>query len=455
VTAPAEAAAGDLPGRGGAEAAPAARPASSAAAADGRSAAPPAAVRAPAAQRAGAAGGSADAGDDRPQRPEDPALRGSNQAGMRAHNERLVLTLVRQNGALAKSDIARITGLSAQTVSVIMRALEADGLLVRGDPVRGRIGQPSVPLSLAPDGAFFLGLKVGRRSCDLVLVDFLGRPRAFRRRVHPWPTPGGVRRFTAAALPEVLAALAPAERARVAGIGIAMPFQLWSWVEHIGAPQAEMDAWRTADLAADLAALTGLPATVQNDATSACRAELVFGRGEKPADFLSFYVGFFIGGGLVLGGRLFTGRTGNAAGVGPMPVPGRDGRMRRLLEIASLATIAARARARGLDDSAIWETPEHWDLPPGLVEDWIEEAAEGLASAALSAASLVELQAVYIEGWMPAPVRAALAERTRAAFFRLDLSGIDPPEFREGTIGPNARALGAAAIPLTQRYLLD
>ena len=42
-----------------------------------------------------------------------------------------VLSLLRQHGALAKSDIARMTGLSAQTVSVIMRALEEDGLLVR------------------------------------------------------------------------------------------------------------------------------------------------------------------------------------------------------------------------------------------------------------------------------------------------------------------------------------
>ena len=77
---------------------------------------------------------------------DDLARRGSNQSGMRDHNERLVLSLLRQAGALAKSDLARMTGLSAQTVSVIMRALEGDGLLVRGEPVRGRIGQPSVPI---------------------------------------------------------------------------------------------------------------------------------------------------------------------------------------------------------------------------------------------------------------------------------------------------------------------
>ncbi|MGN6450900.1 MAG: winged helix-turn-helix transcriptional regulator, partial [Brucella intermedia] len=50
--------------------------------------------------------------------------RGSNQIGVRAYNERLVLALVRRHGALARADIARLTGLSAQTVSVIIRALE-------------------------------------------------------------------------------------------------------------------------------------------------------------------------------------------------------------------------------------------------------------------------------------------------------------------------------------------
>ncbi|MBA3447577.1 MAG: winged helix-turn-helix domain-containing protein, partial [Pseudaminobacter sp.] len=65
---------------------------------------------------------------------------GTNQSGMREHNERLVLSLVRQHGSLAKSDIARMTRLSAQTVSVIMRELEEAGLLLRREPVRGKIG---------------------------------------------------------------------------------------------------------------------------------------------------------------------------------------------------------------------------------------------------------------------------------------------------------------------------
>jgi len=101
-----------------------------------------------------------------------PGSRGTNQAGVRLYNERLILSLIRRHRSLAKVEIARLTGLSTQTTTVIINRLEADGLLIPGEPQRGRVGQPSVPYSLNPDGAFGLGLMIGRRSSDLVLMDF-------------------------------------------------------------------------------------------------------------------------------------------------------------------------------------------------------------------------------------------------------------------------------------------
>ncbi|MCF8483991.1 MAG: ROK family transcriptional regulator [Rhodobacteraceae bacterium] len=374
---------------------------------------------------------------------------------MRAQNERLVLTLVRQHGALAKSDIARITGLSAQTVSVIMRSLEQDGLLQRGEPIRGRIGQPSVPMSLAAEGAFFLGLKIGRRSVDLTLIDFLGKVRATERRVYRYPTPDAVVGFVKDALPRLTSILSTKQRRRIGGLGVAMPFQLWNWVQFIGAPQAKMDAWRTRDIQAELGKLTAMPVFVQNDATAACGAELVFGTGDRPKDFLYFYVGYFIGGGLVLNGHLFTGRTGNAAGVGPMPVPGADGTMRRLLTVASASALSMAMDAAGEASEQLWERHEEWQVSPAILSAWIDQAAEGLAYAILSASTLLELEAVLIDGWIPKSVRAEIVARTTIALHKLDLAGIDAPVIKEGTVGAEARALGAAAIPLSQRYLLD
>jgi predicted NBD/HSP70 family sugar kinase len=86
---------------------------------------------------------------------------------------------------------------------------------------------------------------------------------------------------------------------------------------------------------------------------------------------------------------------------------------------------------------------------------WLDQAAEGLAWAALTAATLLEIEAVLIDGWMPTDVRAELTRRTQIALAALDLSGITPPAIREGTVGAEARSLGAAAIPLSQRYLID
>ena len=65
--------------------------------------------------------------------------RGTSQTGLRRYNERLVLSLIRRHGALPKAEIARLTGLSAQTISVIMKQLDADRLVRREAPVRGRV----------------------------------------------------------------------------------------------------------------------------------------------------------------------------------------------------------------------------------------------------------------------------------------------------------------------------
>jgi predicted NBD/HSP70 family sugar kinase/biotin operon repressor len=386
---------------------------------------------------------------------DDVARRGSNQSGMRDHNERLVLSLVRHETALSKSDIARMTGLSAQTVSVIMRALEQDGLLVRGEPVRGRIGQPSIPMSLNPDGAFFFGLKIGRRSADLILIDFLGRVRATRRKVYRYPTPDAVVAFVAETMPRLSSDLAPAPRGRIGGMGVAMPFQLWNWVSVLGVPQEEMDAWRSRDIGAELQAALGLPVYVQNDATAACGAELIFGARDRTKDFLYFYFGTFIGGGLVMNGQLFLGRTGNAAAVGSIQVPAPDGGTRRLIDLASMSVLAEAMEAAGQPSDHLWTQHERWDVSQDVLSRWLDQAAAALAYATLAAAALLEVQSVLIDGWMPVAVRAALVRRTDAALLRLDLAGIDVPAIREGTVGAGARALGAAAIPLSQRYLID
>ncbi|MER8548725.1 ROK family transcriptional regulator [Mesorhizobium sp. M0684] len=390
-----------------------------------------------------------------PDAAESRLHRGTNQSGMRDHNERLVLSLVRQHGSLAKSDIARMTGLSAQTVSVIMRELEEDDLLVRQAPLRGKIGQPSIPMALNPDGAYFIGLKIGRRSAELVLIDFLGNVRSMLQHSYRYPAPRETVEFVASGMKKMRGELTPAQDKRIAGLGIAMPFELWNWADTAGAPREIMDEWRHRDIRADIQAQCEFPVYLQNDATSACGAELVFGHAAGAArDFVYFYIGAFAGGGIVLNGRLFGGPTGNAGALGSMPVPGPDGKPTQLIDVASIAMLEKALNARGIEASHLWTSPGDWGEIGAELDDWIASASQALAYAIVSASSVIDFEAAVIDGWMPLAVRRRLVDAIIQAIGRIDGEGLRLPAVREGTVGIHARALGGASLPLSERFLI-
>jgi predicted NBD/HSP70 family sugar kinase len=392
-------------------------------------------------------------------RSADPAEsrfhRGTNQSGMRDANERVVLSLVRRHGSLSKTDIARMTGLSAQTVSVIMRELENEGLLLRQEPIRGKIGQPSIPMALNPDGAYFLGLKIGRRSAELVLIDFLGKVRASRQMSYRYPAPHETVEFVTEGLTQIRAGLTAAQDKRIAGLGIAMPFELWNWADTAGAPREVMNQWRHRDMRSDIQTQCSFPVYLQNDATSACGAELVFGQTGGLRDFIYFYIGAFAGGGIVLNGSLYSGPSGNAGALGSMPVPGPGGKPIQLIDIASIAILEQALTAKGQDASYLWTSPEDWgDLGDDL-DTWVERAASALAYGVVAASSVIDFEAAIIDGWMPASVRRRLVAATQAAIGKVDVEGLRIPSVREGTVGIHARALGGASLPLSERFLVS
>ena len=114
---------------------------------------------------------------------------GINQRGLRNHNERLILSVLQRFGPTPGSDLARMTRLSAQTVSNILRKLEGDEVVIRSEPVKGRVGKPSIPMKLNPDGAFAIGMKLGRRSAEVVLLDLCGSVRELSSIAFSHPEP--------------------------------------------------------------------------------------------------------------------------------------------------------------------------------------------------------------------------------------------------------------------------
>jgi predicted NBD/HSP70 family sugar kinase len=384
-----------------------------------------------------------------------PMASGADQTGVRLYNERLLLSLVRRFGQLSKIEMARMTGLSVQSTSAIMNRLQADGLLRREAPVRGRVGQPTVPVSLDPEGAFSLGLKIGRRSCDLVLIDFRGNIRRRGRQTYAYPTPDNVMDFFKRQWPDVTGALTSSQRARVAGLGVASPFQLWNWSAEIGAPDGAMDGWRAYSIQEEIGRVCPLPVTLCNDATSACAAEFFFGEAWRQRDYLYFFLGAFVGGGLVLDGALYTGRTGNAAALGSMPIGATEDGAAQLISRASIYQLEKRVEAAGLDPSPIWRAPEAWSDYGAPLEQWIDDASLALAQAAISALSVLDVAAIVIDGAMPVGVRQKICLRVAAHFETLDRRGLSDVRIMAGAIGADARAIGGAALPLIKNFARD
>lgn len=385
--------------------------------------------------------------------------RGTNQSGVRLYNERLVLSLVRHHGALPRADIARLTGLSPPTVSTIMRVLKADGLVLEAAPSRGRVGQPSVPVALDPDGAYAIGVKVGRRSADILLVDFLNRIRSEVREAYAYPDSRELVAFIRNGIDALSARLPPAKRRRIAGVGIAMPFELWNWEEELGAPPGAMQGWRDFDLQGAVAGMSPYPVYLGNDATAACAAELFAGTAGTHPEFLHVFIAWFIGGGLVVNGNLFPGRNGYAGSLGQILVPDgdNDGRpvVRQLLHAGSVYVLDRMVRAAGGDPRLIHESPDDWGGLEPVLGAWIDRVASALAYALVAAVSVVDLQAIVIDGIMPAGVRRRVVERVRERVGGLERRGLRPFAVVEGTVGARGPALGAASLPFLAKFMRD
>lgn len=360
------------------------------------------------------------------------------ELGLLSRNERLLLSLIRQHGPLPRAALAQQIGLSAQSVTNLTRKLIRCDLLDAGAVLRGKVGQPLTPLALSADGASFLGLKIGRRLAELALVDFTGRIRIHRQEVYAFPHPDQILRFARHGLDSIITGLSLRDRGRVMGLGIAIPGRLWDWGQ-------DMAPWKEVDLQDILAPELPFPVFTGNDATTACAAQLVFGKQPLPRDFIHIYVAHFAGGGIVLDGALRHGPRHNAGALGSMPVSGGG----QLLEQASVSVLERMVGKPLPPDDAGWK------IPLTIEQDWAEKSGEALAFVALSAVALADLPLVVIDGALPPATRARLATATRAALSGMPAAGIDRPKVIEGDLGRSARILGAAALPLSHFFLPD
>jgi predicted NBD/HSP70 family sugar kinase len=385
--------------------------------------------------------------------------RGSNQVGMRQFNERVVLQALRVHGSCPKAELARLTGLTAQTIGLITARLDEDQLLTREAPVRGRVGQPSVPIGLNPDGAFAVGIKIGRRSADWLLVDFTGHVRQRIVLDYPFPDAATLLPAIEANLNRLLDGLG-ALRSRVVGVGVAAPFQLGGWHRMLGLTEAQAQKWNQIDLAARVQAMTELPVSYAKDTSAACVAELLQGRGRDLHSFLYLFMDTFVGGGLVIDSHLHRGANGNAGAVASLPLQVASPDVRelpqQLISQASLWDLEQRFREHALDPMAAYDERAMRDPWLPHTREWIDRAALALAHCIVAGTAFLDVEAVVIDGVVAPDLLRDLWARTGEALKAYNQEGLQAmPRLELGSIGSDARALGGALLPLHACFAPD
>ncbi|MGH6892326.1 MAG: ROK family protein [Dongiaceae bacterium] len=385
---------------------------------------------------------------------------GSNSAALRRHNERVILTALRRLGEASKADLARRAGLTHNATGQIVHELEQQRLICTVGKRMGARGQPATLLRLDPGGIHSIGLKIGRRSIDALLVDFGGNAIEIRRQERAFPLPQEALAIALAEIKALRAAVPRSSRGALAGVGLAMPYNLGNWRRELGITSDAYAAWNDFDIAEELRKATGLPVFVENDGTAAAMAELFQGHGREFNDFVSIFIGTATGGGVVLDGDYRRGITGNAGDIGLIPVsPSRLPSARKhsrpfevLLARASIGALLRHfennvvvAKSRAELDLAI-------ESHPDLVDEWLADCADSLVVPVLAIGCVLDLECIVIDGDLPRDVITRLVDRLRGLLQSTVPEARQPPSVLVGAVGRNAASVGAAILPLHLNY---
>lgn len=299
-------------------------------------------------------------------------------------NQFLVLEALRQHGSLARSELARLTGLTAPTVGLIVKGLLEDGYLLERDTQPGpMVGRRAVPLELNPRAGIAIGVNLGITHARVIAADLLGGIHARHGfTVPPGVTPDWLVAQLTAYIRQILDEVKPR---RLLGVGCG----LHGLVDHERGVMrfAPHFGWHNVPFADLLSKSLGVAVVADNGVRSMTLGELWFGAGKGLRNFVCVAVGTGIGSGIVLEGRLHRGASDSAGEIGhftvdlggPLCSCGSYGCVEALASGPAIARRAVKLIKQG--------TPSRIS---GMVADLEEVTAETVARAAAAGDALAK-----------------------------------------------------------------
>ena len=379
------------------------------------------------------------------------AKNGANLEHAHLLNQRVVLDTVRLHGPVSRVEIARLTGLTNQTVFNIVDGLQRIKLIQDFGRRISERGQPARLFDTNADAAFSIGMHWERDHIVAVLVDFKGVARAQTYRGRYLSTPEETLKQGLDSIRELRR---KSKGKRIWGLGIALPGPLdLRNGKIIYLPN--FPGWEHVAVEDYFAEKTGLQVLVDNDATAAAIGESWYGAARPLSSFFYVYVGVGVGGGIFVDGRPYRGFRGSSGEVGHIVVDktkqakqcgcGKKGCLEAYLSLTSLCQCLQDA---GINQTGLAQLVELFENREAMLLDWLKNAAAYLAEMIGNLQMLFDPEAFVVGGHLPGPLLAFLCERCSAM---LERNQKDPPvpapRVLQGSLGDQAAALGAAALP--------
>lgn len=242
------------------------------------------------------------------------------------------------------------------------------------------------------------------------------------------------------------------------GVGLAVAGQVDVRQQRVVGATRRFEGWERVPLKAIVERVTGLPATMDNDAKAAARAELRWGAARGTRFAIVVTVGTGVGGALVVDGRVVDGTRGLAGHIGHIPVReegpvcpcGRTGCVE--LYAAAPAIVAAATEAAdpwvALHDATdVWRAAEKGQPWAQLA---LDRAAESLGMALAGLVHSLDPEVIVIGGGLSAWGESWRTRIERAVAARVMPAFAGCFEVRLAAYGPQAGIAGAGALVLDQ-----
>jgi predicted NBD/HSP70 family sugar kinase len=240
-----------------------------------------------------------------------------SQASLREANRARVLGVVRQHGPLTQVEIAAASGLSAATVSNMVKELDQAGMVGLSRSIRN--GRRAVLVSLASGGGLVAGVAFGERDVRVAVAN--SSREILAQQLMPLQADHvadeGMER--AARLLADLAETVSSGVEDISAIGFGLPMPVDAVSGEAGS-DAVLPGWRGVNVTEAMSAYLRAPVALDNTANLAALGELRSGalRGVRNGCYLKFSYG--VGAGIVINGDVFRGSAGTAGEIGHVTI---------------------------------------------------------------------------------------------------------------------------------------